>query len=106
MIGKIVHIEGLERDVYDVLAQDIMNCDPDVVILFADGLEPLEHTLKLLRANVCSAVEIDQVLGLVELSMKDGSLVFLKGSARGTQMRNLAKLLQKQLEGRSIGVNQ
>ena len=55
---------------------------------------------------MCSAVEIDQVLGLVESNMKDGSLVFLKGSARGTQMRNLAKLLQKQLEGRSIRVNQ
>jgi UDP-N-acetylmuramyl pentapeptide synthase len=105
VIGKIVHIEGLERDVYRTLAQDIKNCEPDVIILFADGLEPLEHSLKSLRANVCRAIEIDQVLELVESNMTDGSLVFLKGSARGTQMRNLARLLQKQLERRSITAN-
>ena len=106
VIGKILHIEGLEHDVYKMLAQDIMNCEPEVVILFADGLEPLEHSLKLLRANVHRAVEIDRVVGLVESSMTDGSMVFLKGSARGTQMRQLAKVLQKQLESRSIAANQ
>ena len=101
VIGKIVHIDGLEHDVYTVLAQDIVGCEPKLVILFADSLEPLEHTLKLLGANLCRAVDVHQVLGLVESNMKNGSLVFMKGSARGTQMRNLGKLLHKRLEKRS-----
>lgn len=102
IIGKIVHIEGWEKYVYETLSRDLKRCDPTTVILFADGLDPLEHELKALNVNVVRASEAKEALKLVRRNMTDGTLVFLKGSHRGTEMRELGDSLQKFLRKRSV----
>jgi UDP-N-acetylmuramyl pentapeptide synthase len=97
VLGKIVHIEGLEQHVYESLAREVRFCEPKNVILFGDSLEQLEHHLGLLKVNVLRAPKAKQVTRLVEKNVTDGTLVFLKGSHRGTEMRKVADLLQEHL---------
>jgi UDP-N-acetylmuramyl pentapeptide synthase len=102
VIGKIVHIEGLEKHVYETLARDVRRCEPRTVILFADRLDQLEHELNSLNVNVLKAVEIEEVLRLVTDNLTDETVIFLKGSHRGTGMREVGNRLQKLLMTRSL----
>jgi UDP-N-acetylmuramyl pentapeptide synthase len=101
VIGKIVHIEGWEKHVYETLSRELKRCDPKTIILFADGLDPLENELRSLNVNVLRASEAQQALKLIKRHLTDQTLVFLKGSHRGTEMRELGDSLQKHLRKRS-----
>ncbi|MGO4386938.1 Mur ligase family protein [Microvirga sp. 2YAF29] len=102
VIGKIVHIEGWEKHVYETLSHDLKRCNPKTVILFADGLDPLEHELKSLNMNVLRATDAKEALKLIRRNITDQTLIFLKGSHRGTEMRELGDSLQKHLRKRSV----
>ncbi len=101
VIGKIVHIEGWEKHVYETLSRELKRCDPKTVILFADGLEPLEQELISLDMNVLRATDAKGALKLIRKNLTDQTLIFLKGSHRGTEMRELGDSLQKHLRNRS-----
>jgi UDP-N-acetylmuramoyl-tripeptide--D-alanyl-D-alanine ligase len=101
VIGKIVHIEGWEKHVYERLSRELKLCDPKTVILFADGLDPLEHELKSLNMNVLRAADAKEALRQIRKNITDQTLIFLKGSHRGTEMRELGDSLQKHLRKRS-----
>ncbi|WP_457091627.1 Mur ligase family protein [Microvirga sp. P5_D2] len=101
VIGKIVHIEGWEKHVYETLSRELKRCEPKTIILFADGLDPLERELRSLNVDVLRASDAKQALKLIRKNITDQTLIFLKGSHRGTEMRELGDSLQKHLRNRS-----
>ncbi|MBU0665079.1 MAG: CapA family protein [Proteobacteria bacterium] len=95
IIGKIVHIEGQESKVYSELGERIAACEPSVVILFDEGLTLLKTKLDELQIPVLQAGSPLQVYELLRDLVTETSVVFLKGSHRGTHIRELSSLLRK-----------
>jgi len=95
IIGRIVHIEGQESAVYSELGDRIAACAPSVVILFDEGLSLLKTRLDQLQIPVSETDSPQQVLEHLQKLVTDSSVVFLKGSHRGTHIRELSALLRK-----------
>ncbi|MER8957120.1 Mur ligase family protein [Mesorhizobium sp. M0833] len=97
IVGKIVHIDGMENTVYDTLAEEIWRLSPFSVVLFDNGLERLADALRCYGLNAVESSDPVHVVSLVRSSLVDNTLIFLKGSHRGTRIRELSQVIRDRL---------
>lgn len=94
IIGRIAHIEGSEKKIYQELARMIRDCEPFAVILHDVGLDLLAKKLAGKVPILLARVPNDAV-ALVETLVDDDSLILLKGSHRDTRIWELSKILRQ-----------
>ena len=97
IVGKIVHIEGIEESVYNTLAKEIKQASPSLVILFDSGLNHLSAALNRLEVKVIESNDSTHVISLIRSSLADNTLIFLKGSHRGTRIREVSEVILNRL---------
>ncbi|MFC6640127.1 hypothetical protein [Sulfitobacter sediminilitoris] len=102
IVGRIVHIEGQKKSIYTELAKEIVSCNPQAVVLYGPDLSYLSSSLEKSSVRVLASDTPLDVIECLKKIVPEKGFVFLKGSHRGTRIREVSTAIRSYARGGSL----